>query len=39
MTELFQESGNDLHLFKDTETQPKCISKNVIPQSKDQFFL
>ena len=39
MTELFQESGNDLPLFKDTELQSKFVLQNEILQSKDRLFL
>ena len=34
MTELFQESGNYLLLFKETELKPKCVLYNGILQSK-----
>ena len=39
MTELFQESGNDLTLFEDTEIQSKFVSHNYIIQSKKYMLL
>ena len=38
-TQLFQESGNYIPLFEDTEIQSKCVSHNEILQSKDNFSL
>ena len=34
MRYLFQESGNNLSLFEETEIQSKCVSHNGILQSK-----
>ena len=38
MTELFQESGNYLPLFEETEIQSKCVLNSDILQLKDDFF-
>ena len=38
MTELFQESGNDIPLLEETEIQSKCVSHNDILESKDKLF-
>ena len=39
MTEIFQESSNDLLLFGEKEIQSKCVFHNSIIQSKDKFSL
>ena len=38
MTELFQESGNDLPLLEETELQSKFVWHNYILQLKDKLF-
>ena len=38
MTELFQESGNDLTLLEEIEPKSNFFSHNAILQSKDNFF-